>query len=85
MAGGKNILVTDFYCTKCGAKGMPLARKKSKLREAGHMKKIYCIHCKEEVNHIEIRPFDYDCLSVMEDLKAGKLYKPEVSKDEENY
>lgn len=77
MAGGTAVQSTDFYCTKCGEKGMPLARKKSRVREQGHMKKLWCIHCKEEINHIEIRPFDYNYDELMKDLKEGKLYNPE--------
>lgn len=44
-----------FYCMRCGKKGIPLARRESSRREAHHRKKLYCIYCKEEVNHIECR------------------------------
>lgn len=48
------IMVHDFYCTRCGSKGMIIPRVKGKLREPGHLKKLYCLKCKEEVNHAEI-------------------------------
>lgn len=78
MSRGKATQTTDFYCTKCGNKGMPLARKKSHTKEMGHMKKIWCLHCKEEINHVEIRPFDYNYETLMAKLKNGELYKPEA-------
>lgn len=45
----------DFYCTCCGNKGIPIFRRSSKQREKLHKKKLYCIHCQKEVNHIECR------------------------------
>ena len=68
---------TDFYCTKCHQKGMPLARRKSRVREQGHMKKLWCYHCQEEVNHVEIRPFDYNYEKLMQKLVNGELYQEE--------
>ena len=47
---------SKMYCIKCGKESLPIFRKYSKYREAGHLKKIYCIHCKDETNHVEIRP-----------------------------
>ena len=49
------ILQSDFYCTQCGNKGLPVWRKKGQEREIGHLKILYCIHCNKETNHIEIR------------------------------
>lgn len=43
----------DFYCIQCGKKGIPLPRTDGFRREKFHRKKLYCIFCKEEVNHIE--------------------------------
>ena len=47
-----------FFCTGCGHQGIPIMRPKCKNREAGHLKKLYCIYCKKEVNHVEIREQD---------------------------
>lgn len=53
-------MISDFYCTKCGRKGINIPRKVGKYREAGHLKRLYCIYCKSEQNHVEIRPFHSD-------------------------
>ena len=60
-------MVSEFYCVRCGEKGIPVARKMSQQRKGGHLKKLYCLKCKMETNHREIRPFDYDY--TVEDLK----------------
>lgn len=75
--------VSDFYCVKCGSKGMPLARKMSRQREKGHLKKLYCLHCKQETNHREIREFDMDYTyeNLMEDIENG-VYKGRECEDE---
>lgn len=52
---GNTIESHDFYCLKCGKKGIPLARKRSNLKETLHRKKLYCLNCKIEVNHIECK------------------------------
>ena len=44
-----------FFCTQCGQEGIPIVRPKCKEREAGHLKNLYCIYCKKETNHVEIR------------------------------
>ena len=46
---------SSFYCIKCGKKGLPIQRRKSLQREKMHRKKLYCIYCKEEINHIECK------------------------------
>ena len=56
-------IISDFYCTKCGNKGIALPRKTKKIREPGHLKKLYCPYCREVVNHVECRgigKYDYD-------------------------
>ena len=52
-------LESEFYCCKCGTKGIPIARKKGKAREAGHLKKLYCLKCGEETNHVECKEFTH--------------------------
>ena len=54
----------DFYCMKCGNKGIPLSRKTGHQHSKFHRKKLYCVYCKEEVNHVE-------CRNMMEDYKNG--------------
>ena len=52
-----NFTMSEFYCTKCGKKNFDIPRRKGREREAGHLKKLYCINCKEEHNCVEIKPF----------------------------
>ena len=47
---------SEFYCTECGQRGIPCIRNIGKNREPGHLKNLYCIYCKKEVNHAEVRP-----------------------------
>lgn len=57
MAKNQKIYTSDFYCTYCGQKGLPIVRKTGQDREAGHLKKLYCFICNKETNHAEVRPF----------------------------
>ena len=45
----------DFYCLNCGHKGIPISRKRGQQRGQFHRKKLYCIYCATECNHMEIR------------------------------
>ena len=47
---------SDFYCTLCGNKGIPVFRPENKMRPSGHLKNLYCIHCHRETPHAEVRP-----------------------------
>lgn len=51
------ILDHEFYCFQCGQKGIPIPRKKGSERESGHLKKIFCLNCQRETNHVECVPF----------------------------
>ena len=74
MSAKTPTITSDFYCVRCGRKGIPIARKVNKQREAEHLKKLYCIHCKEEVNHAEIRPFgDYTYEDFLEEFSLGRF------------
>lgn len=52
-----NVIMSEFYCTQCGKKGLPIWRKKGSEREGGHLKKIFCFNCQKETNHCECKPF----------------------------
>ena len=43
-----------FYCVSCGSLNYRLPRRKGKQREAGHLKRLYCPHCQEDINHAEV-------------------------------
>ena len=55
---GRSYAEHSFYCLSCGNKGIPLSRPQGFKHERMHRKKLYCIHCKQEVNHIECKTFD---------------------------
>lgn len=46
---------SDFYCTKCGKKGLTLPRVRNRARTPGHLKNLYCPYCKEEHNAAEVK------------------------------
>lgn len=56
MPKNKTMSTSDFYCTECGNKGIPIARLSYHQREPGHLKKLFCLHCQKETNHAEVRP-----------------------------
>ena len=65
-----NLLIHEFYCVRCGFK-MELPRKKSKKRESGHLKKLYCCNCKEEINFVECNNISYTREQYLSDKQAG--------------
>lgn len=66
--------ISNFYCLGCLNK-IPLARKKSKMREKEHLKSLYCFKCKMEINHYEVREFDFDFSldKLKEDIASGRF------------
>ena len=56
--GTKLITDNEFYCTICGNKGINVVRIRGREREAGHLKKLFCLTCQRETNHVECRPWD---------------------------
>lgn len=54
-----DFMISRMFCCNCGREGMPITRKPGHYRKAGHLKKLYCIYCGKEWNHVEIRPM-YD-------------------------
>ena len=65
----------NFYCINCGQKGIPLSRNCGHLHERFHRKKLFCLNCQEEINHIEcVTPED------VEEFKEN--YENGVYKDE---
>lgn len=55
MSKTKRVSTSEFYCTYCGKKGIPIARLSSQQREPGHLKKLFCLYCQKETNHVEIK------------------------------
>nr|DAJ96756.1 MAG TPA: RNA-binding protein [Caudoviricetes sp.] len=50
-----NYVLNDFYCIKCGQKNFSIPRKDGKMHEKFHRKRLYCYHCKEEINCVECK------------------------------
>lgn len=57
--GQKVVISSEFYCCKCGNKGIPIPRKKGAEREAGHLKRVFCLKCQQEWNHVECKPYSH--------------------------
>lgn len=55
MAYNQYIKMSDFYCTQCGGKGINIWRKRGQERPAGHLKKLFCLNCQQETNHVECK------------------------------
>lgn len=66
----------DFYCMNCGRKGIPLSRRVSLQHGKFHRKKLYCIYCKEEVNHIECKT--YEEVQIFKDAFEREEFKEEA-------
>lgn len=54
--GSKIVLGHEFYCCICGQRGIPIPRRKGAEREAGHLKRLFCLNCNLETNHCECVP-----------------------------
>ncbi|MBQ2257397.1 MAG: hypothetical protein II247_01815 [Lachnospiraceae bacterium] len=64
----------DFYCTRCANKGIPVRREPGKCKEAGHLKKLYCLYCKEETNHAECVEYSkYDHRMFLLEYRTGNF------------
>ncbi len=59
MSRRYKVIINDFYCTCCGSKGIGIPRVVGKQRESGHLKKIYCLKCQKETNHVECRELSH--------------------------
>ena len=73
---GKEIVLHSFYCMKCGNKAMELFRKRGFQHERFHRKKLFCIYCQQEVNHIECKN-DEDVAEFKRNFENG-VYKDEA-------
>lgn len=58
MPRGGNYANHSFYCISCGNVGIPIMRKQGQKRGSMHRKRLYCVHCRQDVNHIECKNQD---------------------------
>lgn len=49
--------ISYFVCPECG-NVLPLPRKKSRRREKGHIKDLFCVYCNKVVKTTEVRQGD---------------------------
>lgn len=63
---------SKFYCTKCGQQGIPVQRNKGQKRQSGHLKKLWCVHCQQLINHVEI--YEFSTYYTYEDFKLEREY-----------
>lgn len=66
----------DFYCIKCGNKGIPVQRRINHKHGKHHRKKLWCPYCKLFINHVECRN-DEEIEEFKNNWEAG-LYDEEV-------
>ena len=76
---GANYISSEMYCTKCGRKGIYIPRKVGDGRGSGHLKKLFCIHCKQVINHCEIidNSSKYTLEDFKEDFNLGRFVNGE--------
>lgn len=72
----QSMALHDFYCINCGNKGIGLMRKQGFKHQGMHRKKLYCVHCKCEVNHVECKTFDE--VEEFRENFANGVYKDEA-------
>lgn len=78
MPKNQKITTSEFYCTECGKRGIPIARKIGQQREVGHLKKLFCLYCQKKTNHAEIRPFGaYNYEDFLEEFELGRFVNGE--------
>ena len=68
---------SEFYCIKCGNKGIPVQRPQARKREKFHRKKLYCPHCRITLNHIECKD-EFDVKEFKTRFAAGEFTEEAV-------
>jgi hypothetical protein len=81
MSRRKILGQSKFYCTCCGNETVPIIRKTSQRRETAHLKKLYCIHCKKEVNSVEVNEWsNYTYEDFLEEFEGGNFSEEGIRK-----
>lgn len=66
----RKIIFNTFMCINCGNSVYSLPRDASYQHKDGHRKRLYCPHCKEEINCIECKT-DEDVFNFKIDFENG--------------
>ena len=87
--GQRNFTINNFYCTKCGQRGISIPRRRGREREAMHLKSLWCPFCKGDYNHVECRN-DQEIKIFKEKYEAGEyndkvIYYDGASRMWQNY
>ncbi|MBQ9019562.1 MAG: hypothetical protein IJ097_04570 [Bacilli bacterium] len=69
----KKVTPTSLICPECGNISK-IWRSTNKQKEMYHKKKLYCVICKKEINHIELKDIDF--------FIAGLKFKEELTEEE---
>lgn len=82
MAKRKKLILDHvFYCCKCGNRGLGVVRTIGQSRKPGHLKKLWCLNCQEEVNHVECSPFStYDFENFLEEFLGDNFTETQERK-----
>ncbi len=77
MSGNRKMIFDqEFYCTRCGKKGIPLGKEIEKTEEEGRLQRLFCFSCNKETNHAEVvRGSRYDKKIFIDELKSGNFDK----------
>ena len=62
----------QFCCIGCGNPGIPIQRDRGHNRSRFHRKKLWCYHCKQEVNHVEVKN-EEEMTAFKEAFERGEL------------
>ena len=76
MAKNKNYQMHRFFCIKCGNEGIPIHRKQGHQHGRFHRKKLYCPHCKVEINHVECKNLEE--VEIFHEAFEGGYFKNEA-------
>lgn len=72
MAKVRAMRFNTFMCMNCGKSAMMLPRPVGHQYQSGHRKRLYCPHCKLEVNCVECKD-DEEIFYFKEDFEAGRF------------
>jgi len=74
--------ISEFYCTCCGKRTIPIYRRAGCEREKGHLKKLYCLNCRAEKNCVEVGAnWNYTLEDFKAEFDSGNFTREGLRKD----